>query len=133
MREINETPAPAKCVRCGRKLTAPASVAAGLGPTCQVKRAAEEREMLALEAGFTARQVEDARELLEDGGLAHLRGTLYLAVSTDGRQIHRLDLAAGACTCEHGIRRVRFGRPVLKSGALGIPGCYHLAAAFIAA
>lgn len=34
---MTETTAPAKCRRCGRKLTSAASVARGLGPTCAAK------------------------------------------------------------------------------------------------
>lgn len=56
-------------------------------------------------AGFTADQIAKAVELIEDGGIAPLRGRIWLAVSTNGDRIHRC--TADACTCEAGVKNRR--------------------------
>lgn len=105
----------ARCLApgCGRKLTAPKSVAAGYGPTHlrQIREAAE-RQVL---AGVKPEQAEKTRQLIADGGIIPTaRPGFYQAVSADGERI-RLTCARG-CTCEAGRRR----RLVV---------CYHVLAA----
>lgn len=63
-------------------------------------------------AGFKPAQIADAAELIADGGIQNLRSVVFLAVSTDGTEIHKT--APNACTCKAGIRGIR---------------CYHIAAA----
>ncbi|WP_018639917.1 DUF6011 domain-containing protein [Parafrankia elaeagni] len=96
------------CLRCGRALSSPPSVATGFGPDCtrHFRRAAPTLP------GFTPRQVEDALELLELGGLAPLRGRrVWLTVGHHGTTYRTA--STGQCTCMAGIH----GKP-----------CYHVAA-----
>lgn len=68
-------------------------------------------------ADYSAAQVAKAVELLEDGAIHLLRNGIYLAVSSDGTQVHRTHVA-GHCTCVAGLKTERAGH-----------GCYHVAAA----
>jgi Family of unknown function (DUF6011) len=64
-----ETVTEARCLRpgCGRKLTDPKSIALGMGPRCAAKvRAASETADL---SAWTASQVADARQAIEDGAV----------------------------------------------------------------
>lgn len=107
MRNAHETPAEQnRCMRCGRKLT----VSTGYGPKCQarIRAAAKAAEL----AEWTERQLEDAQELLEDGGVVPTsRPGVFRTVSTDGTEFHLTH--AAACNCQAGLRSVR---------------CYHRAA-----
>ena len=85
----------AHCLRkgCGRRLTAPASVAAGYGPTCLRKvRAAVET----VAAAFKPAQVAAALQLIGSGQItpADARGA-YLVTSSDGL----VDYLTTASTC----------------------------------
>jgi hypothetical protein len=90
-----------RCLRpgCGRKLTSSESIARGYGPRCAAKiRAAGKAADL---SAWTPRQVEQARELIEDGGLVPAgRDSVFLAVSTDGTEVYRC--AAEFCECPAG-------------------------------
>ncbi len=102
----------AHCTRCGRKLTSAASIAAGYGRGClaRIRAAAKAADLSA----FTAAQVAQARELIEDGAIvADAQPGWFLAVSTDGDAIYLA--TAGFCTC-----------PASKP-------CYHQAAIIILA
>ena len=106
----------ANCLRCGRILTSADSITAGYGPTCRAKiRAAEKTADL---TEFSPRQVDDARELIREGGVLPLRqgrsSLIVIAVSSDGATLHRT--TTHACSCPAGVRGTR---------------CYHLAAARI--
>jgi hypothetical protein len=70
-------------------------------------------------AGFTAAQVEKARELISDGGLVPAsRPGVFRAVSSTGDATY-LTASTGQCNCPSGLR----GR-----------GCYHgLAARIVSA
>ena len=97
-----------KCLRCGRTLR----VSKTYGPVCRAKiRLAMLNEAI---KGFTTRQVDAARELIEDGGLVPTsRKGIYRAASSDGERaylthsqtcncpsgLHRLT----ACTCKHSL------------------------------
>jgi hypothetical protein len=77
-----------RCLRpgCGRKLTSPESIARGMGPTCarKMRRAVESADLSA----WTSRQLEQARELIEDGALVPAEEDgVFLAVSTDGTAV----------------------------------------------
>ncbi len=73
----------AKCHRCGRKLRAASSIAAGMGRGCRaIVRAAAIAEAA---KGYAATQVEKARELIADGGLIRTgRPAVFRAVSRKG-------------------------------------------------
>lgn len=102
----------ANCLRCGRKLSSAASVAAGYGPGCRARiRAAAKAADL---GAFTPRQAEQARELIEDAAIvAGEAPGEFIAVSTDGTGTYLATLEG--CTC-----------PASKP-------CYHQAAIMILA
>ena len=91
----------ARCLRCGRALRAASSVAAGYGRWCRARiRAAQLAEIL---KGFTAAQVEKARELIADGGLVPTsRPGVFRAVSSDGERAYLAHSAT--CNCPWGLR-----------------------------
>jgi len=100
-----------KCLRCGRKLTDPRSIAAGVGRTCRARIAAA-----ATVATGTDDQIEKARQLVDDGGLVRIGAAVFRAMSSDGTATYEVQPAAGRCTCtagQHGHR------------------CYHLISAEI--
>lgn len=107
-----EVTATANCIRCGRKLTSAASIAAGYGPTCRarVRTAAKVADL----RDYKATQLDSARELIEDGAIIAIRPRVYRAVSSDGTETYLT--ARQACTCPAGIK----GR-----------NCYHRAAVAI--
>ncbi len=104
-----------RCLRpgCGRKLTSEASIARGYGRRCAAKiRAARESADL---SAWTPKQVEQARELIEDAALVPAgRDGVFLAVSTDGTEVYRC--AAGFCECPAGQKEKH---------------CYHVCAVTI--
>lgn len=94
------------CLRCGRALTSAKSVAAGYGRGCQ-RKIRQNTETLG--AQFTDRQIEDAVELVEDGGAVPVDGVTWLTVGSRG-EIYTT--TAHSCTCTAGQN----GR-----------ACYHVA------
>ena len=97
------------CLRpgCGRRLYSAASRSRGYGSGCWRRiRAARKLAELAV---FTAKQIEQARELIEDAALipAAVAG-YFLAVSTDGSETYLT--SAEICSC------------------LANRECYHMAA-----
>ena len=101
-----------RCLRCGRNLRSAASVKASYGPVCRMRiRAAATAKAV---AGFTAAQVDKARELISDGGLVPAsRPGVFRAVSSTGDATY-LTHSAG-CNCPGGLR--------------GRSTCYHSLAA----
>lgn len=87
-----------KCIRCGRTLRAAASIAKGMGKGC----AAKIRKAAADLNAYKTHQVESARELIEDQGIAHIRNGIFATVSTDGERIHRS--TTDHCTCHAGLK-----------------------------
>lgn len=108
------TPKTCKCLRCGRTLTDPKSVARGYGPTCHGKITTAAKVVDAKPA-----QVAKAVELIEVGGIVPLRGRrIFTVVASNGTDTYKTSPAG--CTCAAGLR--------------GKYGCYHrLAAELIAA
>ncbi|HEY0637951.1 MAG TPA: DUF6011 domain-containing protein [Pseudonocardiaceae bacterium] len=105
-----------KCGRCGRTLTAPRSVANGYGRACQTKITTAAK---AAATTYKPVQVAKAVEVVELGGIVRAdRPATYLAVSSDGTTVYRVDHAANTCTC-----------PAGENGR----ACYHLAAASLLA
>jgi hypothetical protein len=111
MNEVAATEA--RCLRCGRKLTAAKSVAAKYGKGCGAKiRAAAVAEA---RADFSADQQAKADELIRDGGLVPTsRAGVYRAASSDGTASYLVH--AATCSCPAGLRGRR---------------CYHQLAARI--
>lgn len=102
----------AKCQGCGRTLRAAKSLALGRGPRCLAKiRKAE--KVVTLD-DYKPRQIEQARELIEDGAIVPLRRRVFLTVSSDGTETYLT--APEACNCPAGLNNRR---------------CYHRAAAII--
>lgn len=95
------------CLRCGRALTSSRSRAAGYGKGC-ARKIRQNTETLG--AQFTDRQIEDAVELVEDGGVIPVDGITWLTVGSRG-EIYTT--TAHSCTCPRG----EHGR-----------ACYHQAA-----
>jgi hypothetical protein len=112
---MTEHPNPARCLRCGRRLTAQSSLSAGYGRTCRarISQAAQTTDL----STFHAWQVDKAREAIEmQAVVPSSRRGLYAAVSGDGVTVYLTDAREGSCTC--------------KAAASGRQ-CYHLAAALI--
>jgi hypothetical protein len=115
------------CGRCHRLLSDPKAVARGYGRTCWAK-VQEAAKAAALTESTT--QVDKAVELIEDGGLVHLRRGVYQTVSTDGQEIYLT--AANTCTCLAGLRgrtcyhqqavRIVAGQPTWPSQVYALPG-----------
>ena len=105
-----ETTQQAVCQLCGRKL---AKSTGAYGPKCAAKvRAAAKAADL---SEYKPRQLEDARELIEDGGVVPTaRPGVFRTVSTDGQRTYLT--TTKFCTCKAG----------LKGSA-----CYHRAAVVI--
>lgn len=106
----------ANCLRCGRALRSPASIARGYGRHCQAKvREAAKAEVV---AQYKPATVAKAEELIEQGGIVPLRARrVFLVVASNGVDTYKT--AAQGCTCPAGIK----GRYV----------CYHRVAARILA
>lgn len=104
-----QKPITGHCLRCRRPLRNPTTT--GYGPTCgrRIRRAAADL------ADFTARQIDQARELLDDGAVIRLRSTVFITVSSDGAETYYSHPTN--CNCPGGNKARR---------------CYHMAAARIA-
>ena len=90
-----------RCMRCGRRLRTAKSVAAGYGAGCRARIRAAAK--LADLAAWTARQVEQARELIEDGGVVPTsRPGVFRTVSSDGEEFHLTHTEA--CNCPAGLK-----------------------------
>jgi hypothetical protein len=98
-----------QCKRCGRTLTDPKSVAAGIGPRCAKRIAAAAVTIVAMHKAST---VEKAIELIGDAGIVHVGGGVFVSVSSDGTT--RYETTPASCACKAGT----FGRI-----------CYHQVAA----
>jgi Family of unknown function (DUF6011) len=103
------------CLRCGRVLTAAASVSRGLGRTCRARIAAAAQ--VADLSEFHGWQVDKAREAIEQGAVVpSSRQGLYAAVASDGVLTYLVDAHERSCTCRAAANGHR---------------CYHLADALI--
>lgn len=93
----------AKCLRCHRTLRVARSVRDGYGRGCKARiRAAA---IAAAVKGFAQRQIDAARELIEDRALvATSRPGVYRVVSSDGERTYLAH--SQTCTCPSGLRRL---------------------------
>jgi len=101
MTSTETTPETHRCLSCGRRITSAESVAAGRGSGCRAKirKAAKAADLSA----WTGQQVEQARELIEDGGVVPtVRADVFRTVSSDGTEIHLTH--PGACNCPAGLK-----------------------------
>lgn len=89
----------ANCLRCGRKLTSPTSVAKGYGRGC----AAKVRQAAAVHPDYSPAQIESARELIEDGAIVQIRPRVCRSVSSDGTEMY-LTAVTGQCNCPAGLK-----------------------------
>lgn len=99
-----------RCARsgCGRRLTNPKSVAAGVGPACAKKLAAQAAEIA---ARFKRDSVRRALGLISQGRVTPIRGTRgFAVVGAAGGYV----TSSVSCTCPAGKNR---------------QDCYHLVAA----
>jgi len=106
----------AKCLRCGRTLTAARSIAANYGRTCKARIATAVKTTDLAE--YKPAQVTKAVEVIELGGIVRTSAAHFAAVSSDGSTSYQVDQTERSCTCKAGERGLR---------------CYHLAAADILA
>jgi hypothetical protein len=94
-------PEPRRCLRCGRRLRTAKSIAAGYGAGCRARIRAAAK--LADLAAWTQRQLDDARELIEDGGVVPTsRRGVFRTVSSDGEEFHLTHTEA--CNCPAGLK-----------------------------
>jgi hypothetical protein len=124
MTEMKSNSQPVKCLGCGRKLKAKASIAQQRGPRCQARWTAATAEALAsLDlSAFTGEQVVKAAELIAENAivaassapLAADRPNVYRAMASSGQLVYFT--TAVMCSCKAG----QYGRP-----------CYHRAAALV--
>jgi hypothetical protein len=94
------TPSPTttRCAGCGRKLTATASVARGLGPTCNRRIKAA---VAALALHTKPAQISKAAELIRTGAIVRIETDVYSVVSSDGITVYYVD--HGVCGCPAGM------------------------------
>lgn len=107
---MSNTEAPrTRCLRCGRTLTAAASIARKVGRGCSaIIRAAALAKAV---RDFAEAQVDKAREAIADGALIAIRTGIYQIVSSKGDATYLSH--SDACNCPAGLRARR---------------CWHLAA-----
>lgn len=90
-----------RCLSCGRPIRSAESVAAGRGSGCRAKlrRAAKTADL----SEWTPRQIEQAEELIGDGGVVPTaRPAVFRTVSTDGSAAYLT--SAHWCGCPAGLK-----------------------------
>lgn len=97
------------CARCGRALTDPRSVAAGIGPKCAKRIAAQAKVIVAT---HKPAQVAKAVELIGDGAIVRTGAHTFTVVNSNG--VDRYTTTPVLCDCPAGTH----GRT-----------CYHRVAA----
>lgn len=89
------------CIRCGRKLTDPTSIAAGMGRICRshTRKTAAVIDLGAFRDAKAAKN--NAVELIEQAAIVPAgRPGLYLSPSSDGSNTYLIDTLEGSCTCK---------------------------------
>ena len=87
----------AKCHRCGRAIRSAISRDRKYGSGCWAKVRRAARVLSDRLAAFTARQVDQAVELIEDLAIVAGETGLFYAVSSDGEDVY--EVTAEACSC----------------------------------
>jgi hypothetical protein len=110
--QVTET----RCLRCRRVLKSADSIARGYGKGCAAKVAAAAKT--ADLSAWTASQVEDAKQAIEDGAVVPSnREGVFHVVSKDGSEVHLTH--RHGCNCENGLK-TRQPRPCLHRCAVTI-------------
>jgi hypothetical protein len=105
-----------RCLGCRRPIRSAASIATGYGAGCRAKfrKTARTADLSA----WTAQQIADARQAIEDGAVVpSTREGVFHVVSSDGAEVHMTH--ANGCNCENGLQT----RPLRP--------CYHRCAVAI--
>ena len=94
-------PEPRTCLACGWTLRSAKAVARGYGSACWAKiRKAEAATDL---SAWTASQLEDAHQAIEDGAVVpSTRVGVFHVVSSDGSEVYRTH--RDGCTCPNGLQ-----------------------------
>jgi hypothetical protein len=87
---------------CRRPLTSPASIAAGMGPTCARRARAEADAIAAACEGFKPEQVAKAKAAIRDGKVRRMANGLYLVTSSRTDEKYCSD--GSSCACPAGAR-----------------------------
>ena len=104
-------PAPVvRCIGCDRPVRSAEAIARGYGAGCW-RKAHRRARLAALTADYTDRQIDDAVELVEDGGVIHLRGQVFLTVGHRGDTYRT---TTRTCNCARGLA----GKPCFHSAAV---------------
>lgn len=107
---------PARCLGCRHPVRSAESLATGYGAGCRAKmrKAVRTADL----SQWTAAQVADARQALEDGAVVpSTREGVYHVVSTDGSEVYRTH--RDGCTCANGLQ-TRPPRPCWHRAAVAI-------------
>lgn len=104
-----DTTEQARCLRCGRKLTA---TTGPYGRTCA--RKVREAAIAEAKSGYSEAQQAKAAELIADGGIVLMAPGLFEVVASNGTDRYATD--GHSCTCHAGAEGRR---------------CYHLLAATV--
>ena len=106
-----------KCLGgCGYTLRSTKAVARGYGSRCwaKIRKATQEADLSA----WTASQVEEARQAIEDGAVVpSTREGVFHVVSSDGSEVHLT--AEHGCNCTNGLK-TRQPRPCWHRCAVAI-------------
>jgi Family of unknown function (DUF6011) len=105
-----------RCLSCGRRITSAESVAAGRGSGCRAKirKAARAADLSA----WTEAQIEDARQVIEDGAIVPAaRADVFWVVSSDGSEVHLTH--RDGCNCAAGLK-TRQPRPCFHRAAVAL-------------
>jgi hypothetical protein len=113
---MNNAAGTARCLGCRRPIRSAESIATGYGAGCRAKirKAAKQADLSA----WTASQIEDAREVIADGGVVpSTREGVFHVVSADGTEVHLVH--RGGCNCTSGLK-TRQPRPCFHRCAVAI-------------
>lgn len=114
----------AKCLRCGRTLTAARSIADRYGRGCKAKVRQAAREAALAQFADKPHLIAKAEELIEQGGIVAIRrGRVFRTIGNTGSAYLT---APEACNCAAGLR----GRNVChhRIAAIVMTATYRLAA-----
>ena len=101
MTSTDTTAEPRRCLSCRHLISSAESLATGYGAGCRAKirKAARTADL----SEWTPRQLEDARELIEDGGVVPTaRPSVFRTVSSDGSAVYLT--SARFCGCANGLK-----------------------------
>lgn len=91
-------PTSTRCARCGRTLTDPRSVAAGVGPTCRRRITARAATVI---TSIPTRQLDKALDLIAEAGIVRTNRATFTVISSNG--LDRYTTTPASCTCPAGL------------------------------